>query len=338
MKTCEALRSEGFHSVATIEFRLRTINYAEVQLEVPDFGSDPAVVRGPAGSSGAGATRDVVPRTRQENDGSRGSNGEDAGRTAAATARETDTSAHDKSSKAAAVSSGAADNTPPAVEADGVSDENVTNGKGCLEGCDDGSLTKSVVTQSGEVATSCNGQSGEGSSTSGNPAASGLSKRPREEAGDGGLPEADELFKAGRGRNERLQPKAAMRAAAAAAAAKGGAGKAPVKLVCAQPYPTMRGHTAFLTFATTPVQRRPAVAVTVEAMGVSAAAESASSGCVHGESNPSNGGSGMDVVRGDEEGEGTGTEMGAEKTAAASVECAAAVSHQTGVPDVAGRQ
>lgn len=60
----------------------------------------------------------------------------------------------------------------------------------------------------------------------------------------------------GRGRSERLPSKSAIRAAELAAA-RGVEPRAPRKLVCAQPFPVMRGHTAFLTFATTPVARRP---------------------------------------------------------------------------------
>ena len=101
---------------------------------------------------------------------------------------------------------------------------------------------------------------------------SSTKKRPREEESAESAPVANgalEVGHVGRGRNERLQPKAVRRAAEAAAAERGGVRKPPSKLLCAQPYPIMRGHTAFLTFATTPVAWRPTAAV--------AAAQSASS-------------------------------------------------------------
>ncbi|CBJ27631.1 conserved unknown protein [Ectocarpus siliculosus] len=147
MKTCEALRSEGFHSVSTIEFRLRNINYAEVEGIKPMEGDQAAL---------PGSKK----RSREEGGGS-----------------------------------GAA--TP---------------------GVDDGAS------------------------------------------------------RTGRGRNERLQPKAAIRAAEAAAEKVGGARKPPLKLVCAQPFPLMRGHTAFLTFATAPVSRQLGTAATAEATAAASGA------------------------------------------------------------------
>lgn len=283
MKTCEALRSEGFHSVSTIEFRLRNINYAEVQLDVPDFGSNESA----AAAASATVSQSSTASAATGRDGCN-SNGEavvvrahgevDGGPAGAVTVEQM---ADDGDSGA-----------PPAVvEAKGASSASAQDGAKVSP-----QEEASGVGNNGVMARECHDNASDAAApsseglkpTEGAQAASPDSKkRAREEGGGSGSSAPgvdDEASRTGRGRNERLQPKAAIRAAEAAAEKAGGARKPPLKLVCAQPFPLMRGHTAFLTFATAPVSRQLGKAATAAATtaATGAAAAGATSGGVEG--------------------------------------------------------
>ncbi|CAM9579688.1 unnamed protein product [Ectocarpus sp. 8 AP-2014] len=273
MKTCEALRSEGFHSVSTIEFRLRNINYTEVQLDVPDFGSNEA-----AAAAASTVSKSPAASAATDHDGSSsnsavaggGARGEVDGSPTGAVTVEQETGNGDSGVPPAVVeakgTSGVSTQDGAKVssqeEASGVGEKGVT-AKGCHENASD------VAAPSSEGIKPMEGDQA---------AVPDSKKRPREEGGGSGAatPGVDDgASRTGRGRNERLQPKAAIRAAEAAAEKVGGARKPPLKLVCAQPFPLMRGHTAFLTFATAPVSRQLGTAATAEA---TAAASGAAAG------------------------------------------------------------
>lgn len=261
MKTCKALRSEGFHSVTTIEFRLRTINYAEVQLDIPDFGSpDTPLKRRPITS----ATPVKITDTRSAASGGvtgisydKGGGGsctvvsetglrENKGTCPSAVSTEQEVDAGATLSVAAGLTG---------MESSDTSHENTVASVGArdaIEGLTASSFdTSSAAGEKGVVGVEKNGVVKSDTAA----AASYVSGSHKRHRGD---EEGDVVCNTGRGRNERLQPKAAIRAAeaaaaSAAAAGRGGKCKPPLKLVCAQPFPLMRGHTAFLTFATTPV-------------------------------------------------------------------------------------
>ncbi|CAM9262480.1 unnamed protein product [Scytosiphon promiscuus] len=247
MKTCEALRSNGFHSVTTIEFRLRNINYTEVQLDVPDFGSFlPSAPPAPATASAAATLPGSLSASAVSSVG--GSDGNGAA-SAEAPKAPADKAQVDFETAAARRNAGGGDGASKVGTAEGA------------ESCGtDGSKVSNVeVSSSGEKE---NGTLTEPSS------APETKKRPRQEASAGvveGTGADDGVVRAGRGRNERLPPKAALRAAEAAAQ-KRGTRKPPLKLVCAQPFPLMRGHTAFLTFAATPVARQLGAAAAAAAV------------------------------------------------------------------------
>lgn len=285
MKTCEALRSSGFHSVTTIEFRLRNINYTEVQLDVPDFGCNPAASPSAPASPPAAPASEAQPASAvQASDGSldeacAGAGGEAAG--AARRGRSVDAAAGgvgDGGVAVVPVTREASSRGAPAEE-DGskagekggpVEDGRASSVPAAAEGAADSSI----------VATSGEGPSSKGNGAAIDPAAAAAApdsndtkKRPRDaEEGEG-------ASDAGRGRNERLPSKAAIRASQSAVSGTGVAQKPLVKLVCAQPFPLMRGHTAFLTFATAPVARQfGAAAKAVAAGGATAVAEGGATG------------------------------------------------------------
>ena len=296
MKTCEALRLEGFHSVTTIEFRLRTINYAEVQLEVPDFGSHHAPVQGPAQSSASKSRTGESGATASANDvdsaspepvvGSIAVGGDkvETGRIVAAVENRTGGNGRDGSEGVLAVSESVSEsasevtsNTTPCSSAvDGVDSAKELSGSNSLtslallggreDGVENGASVVVRDHRDGGDAVGSQGGSpaeagfGDSSAVDRVTAVDSAKKRPRQEDEEGKA--ALHVAHVGRGRNERLQPKAVTRAAEAAAVLRGGVRKPPSRLLCAQPYPTMRGHTAFLTFATTPVARRPEAAAT----------------------------------------------------------------------------
>ncbi len=301
MKTCEALRSEGFHSVTTIEFRLRNINYVEMQLDVPDFGSNPAAAtaapaaatttaaapsmqapppsvdsKSDSSNSGFVAANGAEAMTGPVGDGN-GDGGQMVG--SAAGGLEATVEAQESGGLAQGGQEEKTTTIPPGgtgresgVTEDGGGDNNTTHTVATTGGdssrpTENGTATKPSASL--ESAPGC-----DSTSTSISNSTSIGNKRPREEeeagassdsaivrgaseasggGGDGSGGDGGGLD-AGRARNERLQPKAAIRAAEAVAG-KGGARK-PTKLVCAQPFPLMRGHTAFLTFATAPVARQ----------------------------------------------------------------------------------
>ena len=304
MKTCEALRAEGFHSVTTIEFRLRTINYAEVQLEVPDFGLHHVPLSAPATpstsstfESRSGVTSSVTSQTSETRTGvttsarrspvvgsvAVGEEEVDTGKVVAAMANRADGNERDVSEHFSAVSGAVSDavakdkaNTTPCTAGEGGVDsvEAVKQLRQTYlsEGNQNGPPAVVRNERSDGDAVASQGGNLEKAGVGDSSAVSSTKKRPREEESAESAPVANgalEVGHVGRGRNERLQPKAVRRAAEAAAAERGGVRKPPSKLLCAQPYPIMRGHTAFLTFATTPVAWRPTAAV--------AAAQSASS-------------------------------------------------------------
>lgn len=322
MKTCEALRSAGFHSVTTIEFRLRTINYAEVQLDVPDFGSDPAATAAAAKPSGVPSATASAPTPDSSNGVAA------AGALVSVEGAGAGASAEKGGNGADASGGGGAAVAADAKEAGGSSggDGSKASEKEGLDGGGNGGMADVDDEATDNVAASGESASATKNGSASAPAAvSGSSKRPREDAsfeatgedgdvdGDGGAPSA------GRGRNERLHPKAAIRAAEVVPG-KGGAKKPPMKLVCAQPFPLMRGHTAFLTFATTPVARQLGIAAaggataavsTGETKGGSVDGQNASlGGELEGESNHAGGGgSGGGADSGSSGGGGGGGEM-----------------------------
>ncbi|CAM9651922.1 unnamed protein product [Pylaiella littoralis] len=273
MKTCEALRFSGFHSVTTIEFRLRNINYTEVQLDVPDFGCNPAASPSAPASPPAAPASEAQPASAvQASDGSldeacAGADGEAAG--AARRGRSVDAAA-------AGVGDGGVAEVPVTREASsrGAPAEEDGSKAGEKGGpVEDGRASSVPAAAEGAADSSIVATSGEGPSSKGNgaaidPAAAAAApdsndtkKRPRDaEEGEG-------ASDAGRGRNERLPSKAAIRASQSAVSGTGVAQKPLVKLVCAQPFPLMRGHTAFLTFATAPVARQFGAAAKAVAAG-----------------------------------------------------------------------
>lgn len=307
MKTCEALRSEGFHSVTTIEFRLRNINYVEMQLDVPDFGSNPpaaapAAVPAPAPAASApaplSAPQEPLPSADTKSERINSGIAEAAGVTAleGPVGAENGDEDQNVSGGVGTRSMAGPQDASGAVEQDGneakAIDKGTAGGGKSQATRDDGGDNKTAtdgvtaITSGDSWCPTANGKAA-------NPAASSESnpdsninsnninnKRPRDEASaigarvnsatgsDGGG------LDAGRARNERLQPKAALRAAEAVAG-KGGA-RNPTKLVCAQPFPLMRGHTAFLTFATAPVARKLGTAKVAAAEISTAEAEAAS--------------------------------------------------------------
>lgn len=339
MKTCEALRSEGFHSVTTIEFRLRTINYAEVQLDVPDFGFYPAASPAPTAitKSDGGGDRGAASAVGLDSGAVRagvanGGGGMDGGSSAAPnTASATvDGAAVDGSEVAPPAQSASLVGCKPSAAGGEENGHGADGKKEVPKGCESATSTEcggkqDGVSRGGESVTPDNdGANNVACDASADAVAGSKNKRPREETGDAGAAQAEEGFNAGRGRNERLQPKAAIRAAAAATAAataKGVGRKPPLKLVCAQPFPTMRGHTAFLTFATTPVVRPPpAAAARVEAGAEGAVTEArstAGSADVDSALNAPNNGAGeeMDVGCEEKEVEGEGKGKAGEKVA-----------------------
>ena len=294
MKTCEALRAEGFHSVSTIEFRLRTINYAEVQLEVPDFGSRPTPLpaRAPSSIPSTSESRSgVISATLSPVVESTTVDGKDVdtGKAAAAVENRTGGNGLDDSQHISAVSQA----VPGSLSEDTANTTSCTAEAGAVGGVDgvkelsqpdlpdrsDNRLSPvvrdvchGVDSTTTAVASECGGL--EKCGLSDRTGASSAKKRPREEDAEG-APVANGALgieHVGRGRNERLQPKAVKRAAEVAAAERGGVRQPPSKVLCAQPYPIMRGHTAFLTFATTPVTRRPAAVAAAAAATQSSSA------------------------------------------------------------------
>lgn len=239
--------------MTTIEFRLRTINYAEVQLEVPDFGSPETAPMSSSVTATSSASEIHSGKQRQTKEPvvERGDNGEVRSGTAVADIR-----GLPESSSGECVSSSASSGAPENVHeaARPIDGENRISQEGTTE--QDGTVPTTVTNTTFEVHVT--------SASHDDPTTS--VKRPREEATDDrGVPHEERVFNAGRGRNERLLPKAA-RAAAAVGGQKG-----PPKFVCAQPFPTMRGHTAFLTFAIrplTPVSATAGAGTTAEVQAV----------------------------------------------------------------------
>lgn len=289
MKTCEALRAEGFHSVSTIEFRLRTINYAEVQLEVPDFGSrhTPLSARAPSSAPLVSESRSGVISTSLSLVVESVAVGRevDPGEVAAAVENRTGDNGRDGSKHISAVSEA----VPESLPEDTASTISCTAGVGAAGGVDgvkelsqrdlsDNGVSAVVVdvchgVDSTTTAVASEREGLEKGGLDDSTAVSSAKKRPREEDAEG-APVANGALgigHVGRGRNERLQPKAVKRAAEVAAAERGVVRQPPSKVLCAQPYPIMRGHTAFLTFATTPVARRPAAAAEAAAQSASSA-------------------------------------------------------------------
>lgn len=260
---------------------------------MPDFGSNPAN----SAPAAAAKPSPQVPSATASAPTPDGSNGVAA---AGAPATGDGTDAAGKGDHGSGVTAGGGGGpvaVGDATEAGGLSGEDGTKDgskAGEKESFDgDGNGVVGHVDKAADTVVVADGESAspkENGSSSAPAAVSGSNKRPREEAnervdapgenGDGG----GGVSNAGRGRNERLQPKAAIRAAEAVAA-KGGALKPPTKLVCAQPFPLMRGHTAFLTFATTPVARELGTAVAAAAEEETAvSAEEAKGGSVDGQS------------------------------------------------------
>lgn len=266
MKTCEALRSAGFHSVTTIEFRLRNINYTEVQLDVPDFGCKTA------SASASSSAFSSAAQASQAQPASAAVSTSDGGSTVAGAGGQAE-GAVSGGGDVDAGSVGGGDGGEAVVagtkEASSLSapaeqDERNASERGIPGG--DGSTSNTKVpamAESGGDSSSSpkdNGTAREPAAAA--PESTDTKKRPREEEPDVAVSNA------GRGRNERLPSKAAIRATEAAAVSGNGVvQKPPLKLVCAQPFPLMRGHTAFLTFATTPVARQVGAAATATAQG-----------------------------------------------------------------------
>eukprot|EP00752_Nemacystus_decipiens_P006808 g6111.t1 len=282
MKTCEALRLAGFHSVTTIEFRLRNINYAEVQLEVPDFGGSPSTSASTSASASI-STPSPAPAPAAKPSEVPSSTASASGATP------------DRSNGVAAAGAPSSKGGSTEEEKDGSTRKaSVKEMEGLSSGGDGNGAIGDVDKPADNVAACGEGSTPrENGSASASAAVSGSHKRPREgvntgddapaESSDGdgdgdGVGEGGAgVPNAGRGRNERLPPKAAVRAAEAAAA-QGGAREPLMKLVCAQPFPLMRGHTAFLTFATTPVARELGTAMEAAAGGAVSAEEAKGKG------------------------------------------------------------
>lgn len=250
--------------MTTIEFRLRTINYAEVQLEVPDFGTPKAEPQAPTPS----ASSCTPPSSNTSGDDTAGAgvakvdgagNVEGAMVTGegATDTRQNGSDVNLSVSPEAAVGKLCAATVeaeePSKSGGEGVAggdiEQSAAGGEGEIGDVSDVSVAAGVD-QSGTTAPA-SGEAAVGAEDSKKRSREATSDAARVDEGNG------ECNSGGRARNERLQSKVALRAAAAAAAAAGPAGrKPPQKLVCAQPFPIMRGHTAFLTFAATPVMRQ----------------------------------------------------------------------------------
>lgn len=263
MKTCESLRAEGFNSVTTIEFRLRSINHCEIKLQVPDFGSpltssraapaaaetSPDVVEpidggGKAAPVGAGDQAPVDHRPQGD---------EESGATTKKGGNQEEAEA--EGSAAPGVASAAAPALAAGSATDGVGDDEARKSasaspaeavSGAASGSDAGG------TGGGERT----GQTRNGQDAANDPAEDRATsnKRPREPDTETAANGARKRPQTGGGSrrpsDEQEGPEATPRPLAAPALS------APQKMLCAQPYQIMRGHTAFLTFATTPVSRR----------------------------------------------------------------------------------
>lgn len=262
MKTCEALRSEGFHSVTTIEFRLRTINHAEVRLEVPDFGSAPApasaasatVESGHVFSGEGSAAGDVIV---------------DKGRGGVKVTKELSATG-----KAGAEKSDVAQGDSPARISEAPIQEMASN-RAIGGGGNGNTSSKNAPDQTTDREHEPSA-SGVVAGNSHQDSAGGANKRQRESVQEGEedgenivavVTPAGAETKAngdGRGRESNDHGRTGRDGAGSF---RGPETKPLTSLVCASPYPTMRGHTAFLTFATTPVSRRPVVEAASGAAG-----------------------------------------------------------------------
>ena len=256
MKTCEALRFEGFHSVTTLECRLRPINYAEVQLDTPDFGSPVVSVAAPPIAASQGQVAASAPSSSEDREVieiatgtakesyAGGSNGVE-GTTCTPPPQESE---NGKGMKATDREKSGDDSSRIRVrdKEEAAVDRAVDHAVGIEH------AGQRVVNSGVKDTTTAVGDSKDHPVTE---SAKESKKRARDEPTEGCADTDSTEFGVGRGRNERLQSKAAIRAAEAAAVS-GAKPRMLHKLVCAQPFPVMRGHTAFLTFATTPVAPR----------------------------------------------------------------------------------
>lgn len=279
MKTCEALRSEGFHSVTTIEFRLRSINHTAVKLETPDFGYSAARSE-PTSQPAASAS---TPSSTTA-----------AASTAASTAQLSSTllsgiAPSDRGENATENGGGSVQASNGACLAATVTFEGgVASGSGRREATttmvDSMDVPKAQAQLENSAACDMGRDStnGSGKATSGKSADADDDAKPKNDESSASNPGAicdganmkSESAKAGKHKRSREEPEGVDRAREATRIDTAGdpskyverkkpppkaAGidptKPPIHIVCAQPYPIMRGHTAFLTFATTPVVR-----------------------------------------------------------------------------------
>lgn len=277
MKTCEALRLEGFHSITTIEFRLRSINHTEVKLEVPDFGCSPVPATpapendplaktspssvpppAPAHSNVSASSPETGLAEMGGGSPKNGKNGvpvaEVGSRLDAAVIPDVDIEREGPVQKAKApVESIEVEATPEQTEKRETVEQGVDSSKS------NGGASSEEATETDNLKQKSDGtfNSGEGGTenvgdnVSGSAAKALSNKRSREEpiSTDRARREA-ESADAGDYGVDNYRKKSPPKAAGIDPT------KPPAQLVCAQPYPIMRGHTAFLTFATTPVVRQ----------------------------------------------------------------------------------
>lgn len=255
MKTCEALRTEGFHSVTTIEFRRRSIGHMEVNFEVPDFGYSiraSAQSSPKATSTSAWSGQAASLKVESAEKGDLAANGEDSVEARLSTSRDGEGEAGVREAglpAAVRLEIDAQSESDKAFKGDGITGNNATGGE------TESAISKS---ESGQDSTTRIGKGqavgGAAASAASDKSMTIPSKRLREESessqqkSNGNARSADGVVRATSSDRRKPPPRAAGMDES----------KPSLQLVCAQPHPIMRGHTAFLTFATKPVLRETA--------------------------------------------------------------------------------
>ncbi|CAM9222341.1 unnamed protein product [Choristocarpus tenellus] len=280
MKTCEVLRQEGYTNISTIEFRLRTFAPAEVELEQLDFGAKtvstvpacanldsnsenaPCVVL--AGKVGGCSTKEVHSLNMGTSGEQQDSLAVDASSCEASCPND-QTKNSCNGSVGSSHSEGVSKKRPRQLDAErndstavldtcAVSGAAVTSRDNVAEEKADRLSLDSSSTTSVAKDRLLGGGKAEGGATDGESTVS---------QNDCGLVKGSTV--AGVGCVGKLEYASAQTRARSA-----------IPVVCAQPNPAMRGHTAFLTFGTTPLIYRPASVVagtgnTIEGMEVDVA-------------------------------------------------------------------
>ncbi|CAN0195221.1 unnamed protein product, partial [Discosporangium mesarthrocarpum] len=268
MKTCEVLRQEGYHEISTIELRIRNFTVTEAVLEKLDFTSGTPGGASPArdGEAGdpdlqaAGAGGGQGEDSSLSGDGGGIAGEEGAGGVGVGVEVEVDRRQLNGAVKGeGALTNGKLPGKKRSREGvagggefgGGGGDSLVEVGVGSREevavAAVGGKVGKSVKLDKKETSRVGMEFEAESESGAGSP----------EEAGEGSEDRA--LSSSGSGSTQTTESgKWSLAGEGAAVAAGLGHVEPPGVKLCAQPVPVMRGHTAFLTFATTPLEYTPA--------------------------------------------------------------------------------